>query len=56
MAPLLSPASRVLPVTADTCSPKHTAGGGDKVDGTLEEEEEVGVVSRVVRELQLHGI
>ena len=48
--------SRVLPITADACSPKHTGGDDDKVDHTLEEEEEVGVIGRGVHELQLQGI
>ena len=46
------PLSRARPITADACSPKHTEGGDGRVDGTLEEEDEVRVVSRVVRELQ----
>lgn len=44
-----------LPTAAD-CSPKQTGDGGGEVEGTLEEEEEVGVVGRGVLELQLQGI
>ena len=48
--------SENLPIAEDACSPKHTEGDDGEVDHALEEEEEVGIVGRGVRKLQLQGI
>lgn len=55
MSPWWHHLSGGLPTAAD-CSPKQTGDDGGEVEGTLEEEEEVGVVGRGVLELQLQGI
>lgn len=48
--------SENLPIAEDACSPKHTEGDDGEVDHALEEEEEVGIIGRGVRKLQLQGI
>lgn len=48
--------SENLPIAEDVCSPKHTEGDDGEVDHALEEEEEVGIIGRGVRKLQLQGI
>ena len=45
-----SPLSRALSITADASS-SHREGDEDKIDHTLEDEEEVGVIGRGVHEL-----
>lgn len=48
--------SENLPIAEDVCSLKHAEGDDGEVDQALEEEEEVGIIGRGARKLQLQGI
>lgn len=48
--------SENLPIAEDAYSPEHTEGDDGEVDHALEEEEEVGIIGRGARKLQLQGI
>lgn len=55
MDPWCRPVLGTLLIATERWSPKQIEGDDGGVDQGLEEEEEVGVVGRRVRELQLQG-